>query len=62
MATILILYYRAVLLHRPQKDGQVATMMRTAVSTDHHRCLLHRAAALCISADGAVDFFSNRQK
>ena len=33
MATILILYYRAVLLHRPQKDGQVVTMMRTTVST-----------------------------
>ena len=33
MATILILYYRAVHWHRPQKDGQVVTMMRTTVST-----------------------------
>ena len=35
---------------------------RQHTTTDHHRCLLHHAAALCISADGAVDFFSNRQK
>ena len=33
MATILILYYRAVLMHRPQGNGQVVTMMRTTVST-----------------------------
>lgn len=33
MATILILYYRAVLLHRPLGNGQVVTMMRTTVGT-----------------------------
>ena len=33
MTTILILYYRAVLMHRPLGNGQVVTMMRTTVST-----------------------------
>ena len=30
--------------HRPLGNGQVITMMRTTVTTDHYRCLLHHAA------------------
>ena len=53
-------------------SGHYDAYNRQHTTTDHHRCLLHYAApqrlrhggaaSLCISADGAVDFFSNRQK
>ena len=43
-------------------SGHSDAYNRQHTTTDHHRCLLYHAASLCISADGAVDFFSNRQK
>lgn len=43
-------------------SGHYDAYNRQHTTTDHHRCLLYHAASLCISADGAVDFFSNRQK
>lgn len=43
-------------------SGHYDAYNRQHTTTDHHRCLLYHAASLCISADGAVDFFSIRQK
>ena len=53
-------------------SGHYDAYNRQHTTTDHHHCLLYHAApqrlrhggaaSLCISADGAVDFFSNRQK
>ena len=43
-------------------SGHYDAYNRQHTAANHHRCLLHYAAALCISADGTVDFFSNRQK
>ena len=58
MATILILYYRAVLLHRPQENGQVVTMMRTTVSAQPQIIIVACCTALRRSAYGAWGNYS----